>query len=385
MHVFRISVSRFSVLKLVLYTTALIAMSICIPQVRADVPDTAASKLSRIKDISSVEGVRDNQLIGYGLVVGLRNTGDSQQTVFPTQTLLSVLQRMGVNVGSNPNAIRVQNTAAVFITAMLPAFAQPGTKIDVTVSSAGDARSLEGGMLLLTPLYGADGKVYAAAQGPLVLGGYSVAANGNAQRVNYPTTGRIPEGAITEHAISMDLSQKSSLTLLLAEADFKSAQSLAAAVNQEFGDGRAHALDSRQIVLTVHPGEDVPQLLARVEMLPVAIYRRARVIVNERTGTVVIGGDVRLSPVSILHGGLAINVVTENVIAPSYFGPPAVVPQTTVSAQDKPVNQIRLKQGSTVDDLVRGLQSIGATARDVISILQAMKQAGALEADLEVI
>lgn len=349
---------------------------------------SSASRLARIKDIASVEGIRDNQLIGYGLVVGLRNTGDSQQTGFPVQTLTSVLARMGVNI---PNAIggtssiRTQNMAAVFVTATLPAFAQPGNKIDVTISSAGDARSLEGGLLLLTPLYGADGKVYAAAQGPLVLGGYSVSANGNSQRVNHPTTGRIPDGAITEKAVPLELTRLNPITFLLTEADFKSAESVAGAINHDLGSERARALDSRRIELAVHPGEDVPDLLARLEMLPVSISTRARVVVNERTGTVVIGGDVRLSPVSILHGGLAIHVTTQMAIAPNYYGPATVVPETTVTSQDKPVNQIQLKEGSTVDDLVRGLEGIGATARDVISILQAMKQAGALEADLEVI
>ncbi len=347
-----------------------------------------ASKLARIKDIASVEGIRDNQLVGYGLVVGLRNTGDSQQTLFPIQTLTSVLARMGVNISSGgPGAgtIRTENMAAVFVTATLPPFAQSGTPIDVTIASAGDARSLEGGLLLLTPLYGADGKVYAAAQGPLVLGGYSVSANGNDQRVNHPTTGRIPDGAIAERTVPFDLSHLNPITFLLAQADFKSAEAVAEAINQDLGGENARALDSRRIELRVNPGQDVPGLLARVEMIPVSISTRARVVVNERTGTVVIGGDVRLSPVSILHGVLSIQVVTQMAIVPNATGPSSTVPETTVTTQDKPVNQIRLREGATVDDLVRGLQGIGATARDVISILQAMKQAGALEADLEVI
>jgi flagellar P-ring protein precursor FlgI len=365
----------------------LAAVVLAIPA-QAQLAVSQASRFARIKDISSVQGIRDNELIGYGLVVGLRNTGDSQQTVFPVQTLLDALQRMGVNLpggAAAANTIRTQNMAAVFVTASLPAFAESGTKIDVTVASVGDARSLEGGLLLMTPLYGADGKVYAAAQGPLALGGYSVTANGNAQRVNYPTTARIPDGAITEHAVPLDLSQLNPITFLLAQDDFKSAESVADAINQSLGSPRAKAVDSRRIILTPQPGEDVPQLLARLEMLPVSISTRARVVVNERTGTVVIGGDVRLSPVSILHGGLAIHVVTQMAVVPNSEGPATVVPETTVNAQDKPVNQIQLKEGATVDDLIRGLQNIGATARDVISILQAMKQAGALEADLEVI
>jgi flagellar P-ring protein FlgI len=365
----------------------LAAIALAIPA-DAQLAVSQASRFARIKDISSVQGIRDNQLIGYGLVVGLRNTGDSQQTVFPVQTLLDALQRMGVNLPGGAtavNTIRTQNMAAVFVTASLPAFAESGTKIDVTVASVGDARSLEGGLLLMTPLYGADGKVYAAAQGALAIGGYSVTANGNAQRVNYPTTARIPDGAITEHSVPLDLSQLSPITFLLAQDDFKSAESVADAINQSLGSPRARAVDSRRIILTPQTGEDIPQLLARLEMLPVSISTRARVVVNERTGTVVIGGDVRLSAVSILHGGLAINVVTQMAVVPNPEGPATVVPETTVNAQDKPVNQIQLREGATVDDLIRGLQNIGATARDVISILQAMKQAGALEADLEVI
>jgi flagellar P-ring protein precursor FlgI len=355
---------------------------------RAQLAVSQASRFARIKDVTSVQGIRDNQLIGYGLVVGLRNTGDSQQTVFPIQTLADALQRMGVNLpgGANiSNTVRTQNLAAVFVTADLPAFAQSGTKIDVTVASIGDARSLEGGLLLMTPLYGADGKVYGVAQGALVLGGYSVMANGSAQRVNYPTTARIPEGAITEHAVPVDLSHLSPITFLLSEDDFKSAQSVANVINQELGTPRARALDSRRVSLTPLPGEDIPSLLARLEMLPVQISTSARVVVNERTGTVVIGGDVRLAPVSILHGGLSIHVVTQMAVVPNANGSATAVPETTVNAQDKPVNEIMLKEGATVDDLIRGLQNIGATARDVISILQAMKQAGSLEADLEVI
>jgi flagellar P-ring protein precursor FlgI len=190
---------------------------------------------------------------------------------------------------------------------------------------------------------------------------------------------------MTEHAVAFDLAGQDSITLLLSEADFKSAEMMADTINAEEGRARARALDSRRVAVSITPGEDIPALLAHVEMLPVRVYTRARVVVNERTGTVVIGGDVRLSPVSILHGGLTINVQTQVVAVPSLFGPATTVPETTIQAQDKQVNGIQLKANATVDDLVRGLQSIGATARDVISILQAMKQAGALEADLEVI
>jgi flagellar P-ring protein precursor FlgI len=340
---------------------------------------------ARIKDIATVEGVRDNQLVGYGLVVGLHGTGDSQQTGFSTQTLASMLLRMGVSVPAS--GIRVQNLAAVFVSATLPPFARPGAKIDITTSSAGDASSLEGGVLLMTPLYGADGKIYAQAQGPLVVGGYSVSVNGNTKQFNHPTTARVPLGAMVEQGIAVPLTGLESVSLLLNEDDFKSAEAVAAGIDKELGRRAAHVIDSRTVEIQVSPGEDVPELLARVEAIEVPFYPRAMVVVNERTGTVVIGGSVVLQPVSILHGGLAVNIVNEFQVSqpgPYSAGTTQTVQQTHVEAKDKPVNRIELKQGATVDDLVRSLQTIGASARDVISILQAMKSAGALEAELEV-
>ena len=353
------------------------------------VADTTAHRV-RIKDVATIEGVRDNQLIGYGIVVGLSGTGDSQQTVFPVQTLISTLQRMGVNVPTtgSANTLRVQNMAAVFIAATLPPFAEPGTKLDVTASSAGDARSLNGGLLLMTPLYGPDGRIYAQAQGPIVLGGYAAAANGNAKVVNHPTTGRIPGGAMVERGVPLELSRLPSLSILLNDADFRTAERMADAINSELKRPLAHAADSRRVDLRPQPGEDLPALLAHVEAVEIETFPRAKVVVNERTGTVVIGGNVRLLPVSILHGGLVVNVVSEFAVSqpgPLSSGTTQTVQQTSVSAQDKPVNQIVLKPGATVDDLVQELQSIGASARDVISILQAMKEAGALEAELEVL
>lgn len=345
----------------------------------------APQRLARIKDVATVEGVRDNQLVGYGIVVGLHGTGDSQQTGFSTQTLASMLLRMGVSVPAT--AIRVQNLAAVFVSATLPPFARPGAKIDITASSAGDASSLEGGVLLMTPLYGADGKIYAQAQGPLVVGGYSISVNGNTKQFNHPTTARVPLGAMVEQGIAMPLTGLDNVSLLLNENDFKSAEAVASGINKELGRNAARAVNSGTVEIHVAPGEDVPDLLARVEAIEVPFYPRAKVVVNERTGTVVIGGSVVLQPVSILHGGLAVNIVSEFQIsqpAPMSSGSTQVVQQTRVDAREKPVNRIELKQGATVDDLVRSLQTIGASARDVISILQAMKSAGALEAELEV-
>ena len=348
--------------------------------------DPATPRQARVKDIASIEGIRDNQLVGYGIVVGLQGTGDSQQTTFPIQTLAATLLRMGVSVPAS--SIRVQNLAAVFVSATLPPFARSGTKLDITVSSAGDARSLEGGLLLMTPLYGADGKIYAQAQGSLVVGGYSVTANGNVKQFNHPNTARVLFGAMVERGLSLELGGKGQFSLLLNDADFRSAEAMALAINQTLGRSAAHVLDSRRVELSVANGEEIPALLAQVESIEVPVFPRAKVVVNERTGTVVIGGTVVLQPVSILHGGLAVNVVSEfQVSQPNSFssGTTQVVQQTRIDAQDKPVNRIELKQGATVDDLVRSLQTIGASARDVISILQAMKSAGALEAEIEVL
>jgi len=347
---------------------------------------------TRIKDVASIEGIRDNQLIGYGIVVGLRGTGDTQQAVYPIQTLLSTLERLGITVpltGNNSAAnMQVKNIAGVFAVATLPPFSRTGEKLDVTISSAGDARSLEGGVLLMTPLYGPDGQIYAQAQGPLVLGGYQVSGGGNSKQVNHPTTGRLPSGALVERTVPFDLKQLHTVSVVLNDADFHTAERMAGAINAALKVDRAHVSDSRRVEIAVEPAEDLPALLDQIEAVEIEVFPRARVVVNERTGTVVIGGKVRLQPVSILHGGLSINVIVENKVSqPNAFaqGSTQVVQQTTLQAQDKPVNRIELKEGATVEDLVQELQQIGATARDVISILQGMKEAGALEADLEVL
>ena len=364
--------------------------------VRPAFADTAPAgplaQRTRIKDVASIEGIRDNQLIGYGIVVGLRGTGDTQQTVFPIQTLLSTLERMGITVpqtGNNSAAnMQVKNMAGVFVEATLPAFSSAGEKLDVTISSAGDARSLEGGMLLMTPLYGADGQIYAQAQGPLVLGGYQVSGGGSSKQMNHPTTARLPSGALVERTVPFDLNQMKTVRVILNDADFHTAEQMAGAINAVLKTNRAHVADSRRVEVAAGPAEDLPALLDQIEAVEIEVYPRAKVVVNERTGTVVIGGKVRLQPVSILHGGLSINVIVENQVSqPNALsqGTTQVVQQTTLQAQDKPVNRIELKEGATVEDLVQELQAIGATARDVISILQAMRAAGALEAEIDVL
>lgn len=370
--------------------TALLFLAVLAASAPGRAQDSAQK--ARIKDIASIEGVRDNQLVGYGLVVGLRGTGDSSQTVFPAQTLVSVLQRMGVTVpqtGSNSASnMQVKNMAGVFVVATLPPFSPSGSKIDVTVSSAGDARSLEGGILLMTPLYGPDGQIFAQAQGALVLGGYMATSGGNSRQLNHPTVGRVISGALVERQVPFDLKQLSNIDVVLNDADFHTAEQMAGSINKALGGERAKAVDSRQIEIQIEPDEDRAALLDKVESVEVNVFPRARVVVNERTGTVVIGGTVRLQPVSILHGGLSVNVISRTEVSqpgPLSAGSTQVVQQTEVQAQDKPVNRIDLKEGATVEDLVQELQRTGAGARDVISILQAMKEAGALEADLEVL
>ncbi len=342
-----------------------------------------------IKDITTIEGIRDNPLMGYGVVVGLNRTGDSQQTVFSTQTLANLLQRMGVQVPAT--SIRVNNMASVFVTATLPPFARPGMQIDITVSSAGDAKSLAGGLLLMTPLKASDGTVYAVAQGALTLGGYSAGSNGNTKVVNHLTVGRVPNGAIIEKDTAVSLANMTSLSLLLHDSDFAAASNIAAAINKEMGKEAAHVVDSRRVdIVGIAPGTSVvPELMARIGNLSVNVEPVAKVVVNERTGTVVMGGSVTLGACSILHGNLAIEIVTQyQVSQPLPFssgGQTEVVPQTQVQVAETPAQLIQLKEGATVEELVKGLQTIGATARDVVSILQAIKAAGALEADLEVL
>ncbi len=349
--------------------------------------DSSPSKVL-IRDLAAVEGVRDNPVIGYGIVAGLRGTGDKQQTIFTNQTLANMLQRMGVQVPST--TMIVKNVAAVFVTATLPPFANPGMRLDVTVSSIGDAKSLEGGTLLLTPLYGADGQVYGEAQGSLTLGGYREGGGTNSKQQNHPTAGRIPNGGLVERASAVNLNKLAKLSLLLNDSDFSTAEGMAGAINSEFKSQVAAVVDGREVDINAAAAgtADIPALLARVENLPVEVRRRAKVVVNERTGTVVMGRDVRLGAVSILHGNFSVEVTTQFEVSqpnPLSQGKTEVVPETTVKTEEAPAQRIELSEGASVEQLVAGLQRIGATARDVIAILQAIKAAGALEADLEVI
>lgn len=341
----------------------------------------------RLKDLVSIEGVRSNQLVGYGLVVGLNGTGDRQQTLFSTQSLTNLLLRMGVSVPAT--AITVKNTAAVLITATLPPYAQPGTTLDATVAAIGDASNLQGGLLIMTTLKGINGQVYATAQGSVVTAGF-VAGRGsaNSATVNHPTVGRVPNGiAVERGAPSVALGNV--IKLQLKEEDFTTAARIEQALNRRFGPV-AHA-DNAALVTVKLPeryASDSTEFVADLERVTVSPDRAARVVVNERTGTVVLGNDVRIAPVAIMHGNLTVEIKTTYTAAepgPNSAAPAQVVPQTTVTAKDDKARDVVLKEGATVEELVKALGSIGSTTRDVIAILENLRAAGALDADLEVI
>lgn len=353
-------------------------------------PALGDSQKTRLKDLVSLEGVRDNQLIGYGLVVGLHGTGDRQQTIFSVQSLTNMLQQMGVSAPAT--AIRVQNTAAVMVTATLPPFAQPGIKIDATVAAMGDAATLQGGILIMTSLRGVDGQVYSMAQGPVVTGAFIAGRGGNSQTVNHPTVGRIPNGATVERP-APSITPTGGLRLQLKQADFTTAARISEAVNQQFshdGEAIAHA-DNSGVVSVQIPAKFAPrttEFIAELEKLQVESDRPARVVVNERTGTVVMGKDVKVAPVAIMHGNLVVEIETSfNVSQPAPFssGKTEVTPQVSTAVKEEKARNLVLKEGATVEELVRALGAIGSTPRDIIAILQSLRSAGALEAELEVL
>ncbi len=348
----------------------------------------AAPGATRLKDLVSLEGVRDNQLIGYGIVVGLNGTGDKRQTVFSAQSLANLLGRMGVTV--NPTAILVKNTAAVMVTATLPPFAQPGTKIDITAAAIGDAANLQGGLLVMTPLKASDGQVYAVGQGPVVTGGFVAGRGGNSQTVNHPTVGRLPNGAIVERT-PPSVQPSGKMKLQLRQADFTTAARIAVAINQHFGNEQMARAENPALVVVEVPASFSwrnVEFISQMENLTVEADNRLKIVVNERTGTIVMGKEAKISPVSILHGGLTVEIQTTlNVSQPEPLsnGKTTVTPQVTVGAKEERARSVTLKPGATVEDLVRALLAIGSTPRDVIAVLQNLKAAGALEAELEVI
>jgi len=342
---------------------------------------------ARIKDIAAFDGVRDNQLVGYGLLVGLNGSGDSDQTKFPVQSLVSMLERMGVTV--NRNDVKVKNVAAVLVTATLPPFAKQGTKLDVLVSSLGDAKTIAGGTLVMTPLKGADNQVYAVAQGSILTNSFAFAGQGASATKNHPTAGRIPAGALVERELPNVLAGKTSLRLNLAQPDFTTASRIVTAINKSF-TGMAGSSDGGSVMVQI-PDEFASRpvdFIARLENLEVTQDQPARVVVNERTGTIVMGDKVRIAGVAVSHGNLTLTVKeTPKVSQPKPLsgGETKETPRTELKVKEEQKRLSLLPEGNTIGDVVQGLNLLGVTPRDLISILQAIKAAGALQAELVII
>jgi flagellar P-ring protein precursor FlgI len=345
-----------------------------------------ASGQVRIKDITDVQGIRDNQLVGYGLVVGLNGTGDSlQNAVFTKQSLVGMLGRLGINTQALASQLQTKDIAAVMVTADLPAFIHTGERIDVTASALGDAKDLTGGTLLVTPLLGADGQVYAVGQGSLVTGAITASGANATITQGVPTVGRIANGAIVERAVDFSLASETNPSLQLRNPDFTTAERIAAAVNGMLGDGAATVSDPRTVNLNL-AGRDVVQSLAAIEDLDVTPSSPATVVVDESTGTIVIGADVRVSEIAIAQGNLTIQVTNTPLVSqPNPFanGRTVVTAATTISVNKSPGKQLAILDGGvSLQQLVSGLNSLGVAPHDMISILQTIKAAGALQADL---
>jgi flagellar P-ring protein FlgI len=345
---------------------------------------------TRIKDIAGIDGVRDNQLIGYGLVVGLNGSGDSDQTKFPVQTLVNMLERSGVSLKRSD--LTVKNVAAVMITATLPPFAKQGTRIDALVSSMGDAKSLAGGTLLMAPLKGGDSQVYAVAQGPVLTNSFSYGGQAGSAQKNHPTAGRVPDGALVERELPNNLADRNQLRLNLHQPDFTTASRLAAAINAKFQGQIAVCSDPGSVLLTVPERfhGNIVEFAAAMEGLEVRPDTSAKVVLNERTGTIVIGNAVRLSTVAVSHGNLTLMIKeTPKVSQPEPFsrtGETAVVPRTSIAVNEEKSGGLALvKEGVSIGDVVKALNAIGVTPRDLIGIMQAIKAAGALQGELEII
>ncbi len=347
-----------------------------------------AAQEVRIKDIADVEGVRDNQLVGYGLVVGLNGTGDRlRSAVFTRQSLVGMLERLGVNTRDQERQLDTRNVAAVMVTANLPPFARPGSRIDISVSALGDATNLTGGTLLVTPLLGADGEVYAVAQGAVATGAISARGAGASVTRGVPTSGRISNGAIVEREVPFALASRDRVRLSLRNPDLTTARRIADAINRAQRGELATATDSRTVTVALG-GRSPVAFLSAIEQLRVTPDQIARVVIDEASGTIVMGANVRVSTVAIAQGNLTIRVTeTPQVSQPNAFagGETAVVPRTSIEVDDQRERRLGvLPQSVTLQDLVRGLNSLGVGPRDLITILQAIKAAGALQAELEV-
>lgn len=347
-------------------------------------PSTDAA---RVRDLATIQGVRPNQLIGYGLVVGLDGTGD--QTPYTVQSILSMLTTLGVTLPPGVN-LAGKNAAGVVVTANLPAFAQPGQLLDVTVSSLGNAKSLRGGTLLMTPLKGADGEVYAMSQGSLLVGGAGASGAGSSTQVNHLSAGRIVAGATVERAVPTQLAQSGFVQLELTEADFTTASRMVDVINQRFGSGTASAVDGR-VVRVLAPAADTDRIrfLGDLELLEVSRPpAQARVILNARTGSIVMNQAVSIGPCAVAHGNLSIVVKANNTVSqpnPLAQGSTVGVTNAEISISSQPGQLVLMREGPQLSDVVQALNAMGATPQDLLAILQAMKSAGALRAELEVI
>ncbi|MBF0625054.1 MAG: flagellar basal body P-ring protein FlgI [Magnetococcales bacterium] len=341
---------------------------------------------ARLKDVVDIEGVRDNPLTGFGLIVGLNGTGDSS-AAFTSQSMRMMLKRMGINI---EDGISVKNVASVIVTSSLPPFARQGSKLDVTLSSLGDSKSLQGGTLVMTPLKGADGRIYAVAQGAVSIGGFAQDGGGQGVQKNHPTVARISGGATIEREVDFRLNREHSLRLALRNPDFTTANRVVRAINTLLGEPMAKATDSGTVDLTVpqtYRG-DVVGFVSRLEALQVEPDQPAHIVVNERTGTIVMGENVRVSTVALSHGNLSIRITDTPVVsqpAPLSDGQTVVANQTEVDVKEQDARLIEMQEGVTLGDLVKGLNGVGVTPRDLISILQAIKAAGALQAELKIL
>jgi len=345
-----------------------------------------STQAERIKDLADIEGVRGNALIGYGLVVGLNGTGDSgTSSPFTVNSITALLERLGVNVRADIKKMKPKNIAAVMVTSELPAFARPGQQLDVTVSSIGDAKSLRGGTLLVAPLLGGDGRPYAVAQGGISIGGFTASGKGGSTTKGHPTAGRIPNGARVEKAAPRGLTaEQDHITLSLRRPDFTTARNVQRAINAKLGKGMARALDSGTIKVW-NPGSNTIELIADIEQIDVAIDHQAIVIVDERTGTIVMGQEVRIDTVAVAHGNITISV-SENpqVSQPNAFGggQTATVDRTSVDVKEDDAKLVVLPKQVSLSELVSALNAVGATPSDLMAVLQAIKAAGALHAEL---
>jgi flagellar P-ring protein precursor FlgI len=350
---------------------------------------TSTAHAVRIKDLASFEGIRDNQLMGYGLVAGLNGSGDSDQVVIQYQSVVNMLERMGIT--TSLTNIKLKNIAVVMVTATLPPFAKQGNHLDVLVSSLGDAKSIAGGTLIMAPLKGADNQIYAVAQGPVLTDSFAFGGQGATAQKNHPTAGRVPSGALIERELPNTLSGKSILNLNLNVADFTTASRIVTVINDKFKSAVAVSSDPGSVTLTIPEAytNRAVEFVAALERLEVRPDLAAKVVLNERTGTIVMGENVRISTVAITQGNLSLVIrETPQVSQPAPFsstGTTQVVPRTDLKVQEENRRLMVLQEGATIGDVVRALNQLGVTPRDLISILQAVKAAGALQAELSVI